>query len=217
MRAGGNSGIRFGRGYSALIVSEVAIGVWFLTLGWSLLPSAVSKPGGLGIQTDQYLSAALRIPRVDTSTGVETTAGPNSSAASPSRTASWYVSSSAEPGVGPVAIASALPGMSSHASRYVQIEGLPRPPGSPAPAHLVSVARVDIGYFEALEQPILNGRTFNAGDLGDDRSAVIVNTGFVNRVLGGRNPIGQRLRYWEPGKDPGPFALRSSASWGRSA
>jgi predicted permease len=204
---GGNSGIRFGRGYSALIVSEVAIGVWFLTLGWSLLPSAVSKPGGLGIQTDQYLSAALRIPRVDTSRGDETTARPEFVRRVAVAHRELIRRLAAEPGVGPVAIASALPGMSSHASRYVQIEGLPRPPGSPAPAHLISVARVDIGYFDALEQPILNGRTFNAGDLGDDRSAVIVNAGFVNRVLGGRNPIGQRLRYWEQGKEPGPFSL----------
>ena len=205
--AGGNSGIRFGRGYSALIVSEVAIGVWFLTLGWTLLPSATAKPGGLGIQTDQYLSAALRIPRVDRSSGVETPDRPEFARRVAVAHRELVRRLSAEPGVGPVAIASALPGMSSHASRYVQIEGLPRPPGSPAPAHLISVARADIGYFDALGQPILSGRNFNAGDLGDDRSAVIVNTGFVNRVLGGRNPIGQRLRYWEPGKEPGPFAL----------
>jgi putative ABC transport system permease protein len=205
--AGGNSGIRFGRGYSALIVSEVAIGVWFLTIGWTLLPSAVSKPGGLGIQTDEYLSAALRIPRVDRSTGEETSNRPEFVRRVAVAHGELVRRLSAEPGVGPVAIASALPGMSSHASRYVQIEGQPRPAGSPAPAHLISVARVDIRYFDALQQPIVNGRRFNAGDLGDDRSAVIVNTGFVNRVLGGRNPLGQRLRYWEPGKEPGPFSL----------
>lgn len=203
----GRSGIRFGRGYSALIVSEVAIGVWFLTLGWTLLPSAVSEPGGLGIRTDEYLSAALRIPRVDRSTGEETSDRPELVRRVAVAHRDLVRALDAEPGVGPVAIASALPGMSSHASRYVQIEGLPRPPGAPAPAHLVSVARVDIGYFDALEQPILNGRKFNAGDLGGDRSAVIVNKGFVDRVLGGRNPIGQRLRYWEPGKEPGPFAF----------
>jgi hypothetical protein len=50
------------------------------------------------------------------------------------------------------------------------------------PAHLVSVARVDIGYFEALEQPILNRRKFNAGDLGEDRSAVIVNAFFKDEI-----------------------------------
>jgi predicted permease len=203
----GRSGIRFGKGYSALIVGEVAIAVWFLTLGWSLLPSAVAEPGGLGIQPDQYLSAAVRIPGVDRSAGVETSDRPEFIRRVAVAHGELVRRVAAEPGVGPVAIASALPGMSSQASRYVQIEGLPRPPGSPAPAYLITVARVDIGYFDALDQPVLNGRNFNAGDLGDDRSAVIVNTGFVDRVLGGRNPIGQRLRYWEPGKEPGPFSF----------
>lgn len=203
----GRSGIRFGKGYSALIVGEVAIAVWFLTLGWSLLPSAVSEPGGLGIQTDQYLSAAVRIPGVDRSMGVETSDRPEFVRRVAVAHQELVRRLAAEPGVGPVAIASALPGMSSHASRYVQLEGLPRPAGAPAPAYLINVARVDIGYFDALGQPILNGRNFSAGDLGDDRSAVIVNKGFVDRVLGGRNPIGQRLRYWEPGKEPGAFSF----------
>jgi predicted permease len=204
---GGGSGIRFGKGYSVLIIGEVAVALWFLTLGSSLLPSAVSKPGGLGILTEQYLFAALRIPGVDRTANGQGSGRPESVRRVAVVHQELARRLSAEPGLGPVAIASALPGMSSHASRYVQIEGLPRDAFAPAPAHLVSMARVDVGYFDALDQPILSGRNFNTGDLGEDRSAVIVNTGFVNRVLGGRNPLGRRLRYWTPGQEPGPWSL----------
>jgi predicted permease len=204
---GGGSGIRFGKGYSALIVGEVAVALWFLTLGSSLLPSTVSKPDRLGIQTDQYLFAALRIPGVDRTTNGGQSERPEIDRRVAVAHRELVRRLSAEPGLGPVAIASALPGMSSHASRYIEIEGLPRAPDAPAPAHLVSVARVDGGYFDALDQPILSGRNFNAGDLGEDRSAVIVNTGFVDRVLGGRNPLGRRLRYWAPGQEPGSWSF----------
>ncbi len=67
-------------------------------------------------------------------------------------------------------------------------------------------ARVDLDFFNALGQPILSGRGFDLTDLGEDDSAVIVNTGFVDRLLGGRNPIGRRVRYTTSADDaPGPW------------
>jgi predicted permease len=191
----GGSGIRFGKGYSTLIIAEVAVSVLLLALlGSALLPTALSKPGALGIPTDQYLYASIRLSRAD--------ATPGSLALTHNELIRRLA---AEPGVGKVAIASNLPGM-SHEVRYVQIEGLLREAGAAAPAWLVNLARVDVGYFDALQRPILNGRNFSRADLGADRSAVIVNQSFVQRVLGGRNPIGRRLRYWEPGQEPGPWS-----------
>jgi hypothetical protein len=65
---------------------------------------------------------------------------------------------------------------------------------------------VDVDFFAALDAPILSGRSFVTNDLGDDGSAVIVNTTFVEHVLGGRNPIGRRVRYWTlEGAEPGPW------------
>ena len=171
-----------------------------------MVPTAVSEPGGLGIRTDQYLHASLRIPRADPTSGEV-----SDLAEFGARVAVTHEELvrrlAAEPDLGPIAIASTPPGM-SHARRYVQIEGVPLAPGLPAPAHAVSVARVDVGYFEALDQPILNGRDFNTSDLGDNRSAVIVNRSFVDRVLGGRNPLGRRVRYWTVRQEqPRPWSL----------
>jgi predicted permease len=203
--AGGGSGIRFGKGYSVLIVGEVAVALWLLAVGAAMLPVAASRPVAVGIQTDQYLFAALRLPRLDQAAG----AGESGHRDIDRRVAVAHDELverlAAEPGVGPVAIADALPGM-SHDRPYVQVDGVARDPRAPAPAWPVNVARVDVGFFEALGQPVLSGRGFNAGDLGEDRSAVIVNTSFVERVLGGRNPLGRRIRYWSPGQEPGPWS-----------
>ncbi|MGH7461242.1 MAG: FtsX-like permease family protein, partial [Longimicrobiales bacterium] len=206
IQSGSGSGIRFGKGYSALIVGEVAVALLFLAIGSWLMPALLAKPAELGIPTDQYLYATLRISRVDPMAKVEASNNPEFVRRVAVAQEELARRLSEEPGLGPVAVADVFPGM-SHRSGWIQIEGLPRGPGAPAPGYLVNVARVDLRYFEAMKMPILSGRNFNNADLGEDRSAVMVNTSFVERVLGGRNPIGRRIRYWEAGKEPGPWAF----------
>ena len=50
-----------------------------------------------------------------------------------------------------------------------------------------------LNFFDVFGAPILAGRNFTAADLGS-AGVVIVNTSFVNRFLGGQNPIGRRIR-----------------------
>lgn len=70
------------------------------------------------------------------------------------------------------------------------------------PGYEVQVASVDVSFFDAFGQPILLG----SGDIGENRSTVIVNTTFVETVLDGRNPIGRRLRYKATtGREAGPW------------
>lgn len=201
--ASGASGIRFGFASNALIVAQVVVAVLCIGMGTSLLPTVVNESGGLGLEADQFLSAALRIPQPD----------PGSIDSEATRTdfqgrlrrvhEELSRRLAAEPGVGSVAIASSLPGM-SHARRRIEVEGEPLAPGSLG--YPVHSAQVDIGYFDALEQPIHSGRGFSTADLGDDGSAVIVNATFVENVLRGRQPIGQRVRYAAPpGNEPGPW------------
>jgi hypothetical protein len=68
------------------------------------------------------------------------------------------------------------------------------------------VARVAVDYFESVNGHVVAGRAFEPSDLGDERSAAIVNTTFVERVLGGQNAIGRRIRFipWGDG-EPGPW------------
>jgi hypothetical protein len=79
-----------------------------------------------------------------------------------------------------------------HRSSLVDVEGIENPSGRPG--HHMRSAVVDVDFFEALEQPILAGRDFDRADAGSSAKAAIVNSVFVERLLGGEDPIGRRLR-----------------------
>jgi hypothetical protein len=74
---------------------------------------------------------------------------------------------------------------------------------------LVAHSTVDVDFFRDMDRPILEGRDFGSGDVpeerGAHRDAAIVNTTFVEQVLGGRNPIGRRIRYLGGGAGPTPW------------
>jgi hypothetical protein len=99
-----------------------------------------------------------------------------------------------------------------HPWRRVEVEGgAPAAPDSAA-APRVSSARVGEDFFAVFGAPLLSGRGFHAGDA--DAGVVIVNESFVNDVLGGRSPIGRRVRYTAfeeaaapraPDAEPGPW------------
>jgi predicted permease len=190
----GRSGIRFGGMSSALIVVDVALAV--AILGVSVGIWGEDRRSGMGIQADQFLSAELRIPRVDP--GAEETAmGQSESVRLGATQEALARRLAAEPGVGGMAVGSALPGM-DHPNRWIEVEG-------DVPRQKVRTARVDVGFFDALDQPILRGRGFDQGDLDKNPSAVIVNANFVDQVLGGRNPLGRRVRPWSRGEDHAPW------------
>jgi hypothetical protein len=81
-------------------------------------------------------------------------------------------------------------------------------------------AAVAPNFFDVLGVAPTRGRTLNAADADPEAHTVVVNEPFVDEVLGGRNPIGRRLRYlsaedfrstvdeWddaEIGDEPGPW------------
>jgi putative ABC transport system permease protein len=63
------------------------------------------------------------------------------------------------------------------------------------PLREATVAGIDPSYFDVLEAPILAGRAFHSGDLTSGARVAIVDQGFVDEVLQGRNAIGQRVRF----------------------
>jgi putative ABC transport system permease protein len=130
----------------------------------------------------------------------------------------------ADPMVAQVTFANRLPRM-YHPHRLIELDEGPaaaRRPEWPE-GYRVSDASVGPDYFDAVNAEALMGRTFTPSEHEADRGApgtpeaqggpVIVNESFVRLVMGGRNPVGRRLRYVyfegtrrsEMGKEQGPW------------
>ena len=81
------------------------------------------------------------------------------------------------------------------------------------PLREATVAAVDPSYFEVLDAPVLAGRGFTAADTAPGARVAIVDQGFVDQILQGRNAVGQQVRFrypgppsrrWGPGNRPSP-------------
>ncbi len=201
----GRTGVRFGGLPGFLIAVDVAAAVaavGFAMTAWDLVRRADSAEASVGIPADEYLAATIRLPsQADPASG----AGP----AGERRTRMASIQSELmrrlreEPQVRGVAVADVLPRM-DHPTRRVEVEGVEVPDHHRG--FTTRVARVAVDFFDSMGQPILLGRDFNAGDVGEDASAVIVNTTFVERVLGGGPAIGRRIRFVPRGDgEPGPW------------
>ena len=124
----------------------------------------------------------------------------------------------AEPGVAGVTFVDRLPRTTRPDPRielYEESFGTAQPASeasanSRAPLREANVAGIDPSYVEVPEAPILAGRAFNTGDLAPGARVAIVDQGFVEQVLQGRNPIGQRVRFVGEVDDA---AAKDSARW----
>jgi putative ABC transport system permease protein len=68
------------------------------------------------------------------------------------------------------------------------------PPLAPDARPRADFQAADPGYFDTIDLPIVAGRGFSVRDTGNSPKVCIVNEAFVRRYLGGRDPIGMRIR-----------------------
>jgi predicted permease len=183
----GGGGVSFGGVWTAVIVAQIALSV--------ALPAVVMLIRGEsrriasydpGFAAEEYLGVTLGVDG-----GLGETVTPEGRA-----TLGTGISSlealrqrlEAEPEIAGVTFVDAFPG-EDHAARRVELLSLP---GSPSA--WVTTASVHRSYFDVLRVPMLAGRAFTSGDLSSDVRVVIVDQGFVDLVMSGRNPVGHRVR-----------------------
>jgi predicted permease len=189
LRAGtAGGGVSFGGVWTAVIVMQVALTVMFPAV--VMVVRSESKrieSKDAGFPTQQYLGVNIGIDGPP-----EETLTPGTSTALLARFSTSLETLrqrlEAEPGVAGVTFVDALP-RDYHAERRLDVEALP---GNPLV--WVATARIDPSYFTVMQAPMIAGRPFTSADLSPDARVVIVDQGFADLVMPGRNVIGHRVR-----------------------
>jgi predicted permease len=195
-RAAGRSGAQVGRIWSVITIGQVATTVVFVFItGVVGADTNAIRTVDPGFPAAEYLGAVLETDaREGFTSSSAALADAAFRAAYEERTIELKRRLLAEPGVRGATRARRLPG-SWHERRPVELDG-----GIP-PERWGSRAQytyVDPDYFAVIGAAVVAGRTFDEGDVSSDSRVVVVNESFVREFLGGRNAIGQLLRYPDP-------------------
>lgn len=194
------SGPEVGRLWTGIIVTQIAATAAFIPpLILFGTETAAIRNADFGFPAGEYLSVRLRTdrPPIPGLTLVESRA--EHSARYLAAVGEFEERLDAEPRIRAVTAAGQVPG-GHHDYQRVEVDGAVTPASS-APGHRVQVVGVDPDFFDALRTPLVAGRDFHVSDLQLGNPVVVVNEDFVRVVLGGRSPIGRRLRYVNP-RDP---------------
>jgi len=218
-------GLQFGGVWTVVIVAQVAATVLFPAVVYmeqSLLRGIEDFDPGFA--AEQYL--AVQIERdypVDGSANAEAaTLERNARLAATLEELRLRVA--AQPGVGGVTFTEDLP-TTNHPQKIIEMgydlasSGTELSTAAPAagdlspaalakgepPLRQATIAAVDPTYFDAMDAPVLAGRGFTAADLGAGARVAVVDQGFVDQILQGRNAVGQQVRFRYPGPAAHPW------------
>jgi hypothetical protein len=192
LRHAGSSGISFGGVWTVIIAAQIAVTMTFpVTTFFIRRDVAQIQALDTDYRINEYLGARIALDQQD--------ATPLDSAAFPARFLIVYDELQRrleqEPGITAVTFADRLPRM-YHPHRLIELDaGGAAPVEADFPGYRVSAAAVDPQFFATFELPLIAGRSFHTADIGSDHRVAIVNETFVERVLGGRNPIGRHFRF----------------------
>jgi predicted permease len=193
----GSSGLRLGRTWTLLIVSQVALAVAALPIvlatTWSDMRDSTTGPA---FSVDRYVVTAITVD-ADPPPGLDaTTANRARSTQTAALESELMARLEHEPQVSDVTRAVRAPGQES--ASQIEVEGLPAIAGVGMEA---LINRIDVDFFDAFDRRLLTGRSFTtsdriaAGGTLPGSPVVIVNRTFVSRMLAGGVALGRRVRY----------------------
>jgi predicted permease len=200
----GSGGLQFGGVWTVVIVAQVAATVLFPALVyWEQSQLRRVNDFDPGFAASQYL--AVQIERDYPVDG-----GVNVDAATVERNARLAATLeelrrrvAAQPGVAGVTFAEDLP-TTDHPGKIIEmgydldLSDVASAKSEP-PVREATIAAVHPSYFEVLDAPVLAGRGFTTADAVPGTRVAIVDQGFVDQILKGRNAVGQQVRFRYPG------------------
>ena len=209
--AAGGSGLKFGRLWTGIVVGQIAVTVVCLMSVVSLVWNATAGQEArhaVRFPAAQFVTAGLELDRELTPDG-STAAG---EAAYRSRFLATYHAIErrfeSEGHIAGVTYASQMPGRNSDWSEFwVELDGMDpatRPSSGPLWVRSTGVAA---DLFETFDARILRGRRFTDSEIAAERNVAIVDETFARLILGGRDPIGLRVRNQisDEQPEPGPW------------
>jgi predicted permease len=205
----GSGGLQFGGVWTVVMVAQVAATVMFPAIVFverSLVRGAEEFDPGFA--TEQYLAVQIeRDSPIESIASAETaTLERNARLAGTLEELRRQVDS--QPGVAGVTFIANVP-TTGGPQKIVEMAydlDLPQANGAEPPFREATIGAVDPSYFEILDAPVLAGRAFTAADAAAGSRVAIVDQGFVDQILRGRNAVGQQVRFRYPGKAPRPWS-----------
>lgn len=181
----GGGGLKFGGVWTVLIVAQIAVTVTFPAIAFFAKREAWKvEHQQIGVPPERYLSA-----RMGRESGM-------SQARFENGVRRVREDLGAVPGVARVSLAETLPLMWNGHFVIEMDEGGEGPTDAELGyGHRISTAAVEPDFFSTFEAAPLAGRLLVPADYVDTSHVVVVNQSFVEKVLGGRNAIGRRIRY----------------------
>lgn len=195
----GAGGLQFGGVWTVVIIAQVAVTVAFPAVVYMVNWQARRiQTFDAGFAAEQYL--AVRLERDAPLIAANDDAGREKQRAAFAATIEALRQRvAANPAVAGVTFVDELP-RTAHADPLIELAG--DSGGSTQALREVSVAGIDPSYFDVLKAPILSGRAFTTADLVRPSNVAIVDQGFVDQVMEGRNPIGQLVRFAQSENEP---------------
>lgn len=207
--AGGEAGtsMRFGGAWSVIIVLQVAFTVLCFPLAIGVATAALRDLiTRSSFPSESYLTFRPELDRDGANGASENMDADTFDARFDALYGELRRRLEEDPRVLAVTFGSALPGTEHPDFRMEAQSGseVPQPINASAETE-IAFARVDPGFFDAFDIPLLAGRAFHAGDVAAADSTVIVNESLA-RSLGG-SPLGVRIRRTAEASDvePGPW------------
>lgn len=201
-----SGGLKFGGVWTAVIVTQVAVTVIFLSvvgmLGWS----AYVTNGGdrsRNFPAKEYVTLRLLLDRAD----FDTVSPDQVDAAYRNQLRNTYAEFarrlSAEPAVAGATYGTRLPGMNFR-EMFVEIEG--RQAVTPSYGQFLHAGSVGVNYFDTFHSSLVAGRQFSEADLATNSNVAIVDQTFVTTILKGQDAVGRLVREMpQEGRAPGPW------------